>query len=256
MAFNGAINLVAACIILAIGWMLSRWIWTWAHDGLAHLHYMDETLKPLIANLVSYAVLAVTVVAVLGQFGVQTTSLIAVLGAAGLAVGLALQGTLSNVASSVMLLMLRPFRVGEAVKVSDTSGTVREIGLFRTVMVTDDGLYVSIPNATIFSGTIVNNSREKTRRIAFPVDAGPGVDIEKARTAIIKLLTDDTLVLKNPPPSVSIDTASVTANLLSVEAWVANRDFGSQLPSLKLAIRQALKAPELQTFAMREMPGG
>jgi small-conductance mechanosensitive channel len=89
MAFNGAINLVAACIILAIGWTLSRWIWRWVHDALAHLHYMDETLKPLIANMVSYAVLAVTVVAVLGQFGVQTTSLIAVLGAAGLAVGLA-----------------------------------------------------------------------------------------------------------------------------------------------------------------------
>ena len=108
MLVDGAINLVEACIILVIGWTLSRWVWRWVHDALSHLHYIDETLKPLIANLVSYFILAVTVVAVLGQFGVQTTSLIAILGAAGLAIGLALQGTLSNVASSVMLLVLRP----------------------------------------------------------------------------------------------------------------------------------------------------
>ena len=121
-----------------------------------------------------YGILAITIVAVLGQFGVQTTILIAILGAAGLAIGLALQGTLSNVASGVMLLFLRPFRVYRKNQDRDALGTVREIGLFRTVIVTDDGIYVSIPNATIFSATITNVSREPTRRTNFTVEVDRG----------------------------------------------------------------------------------
>jgi len=240
MLFDGAINLVEASIILVIGWALSRWVWRWVHDALLHTHYIDETLKPLLANMVSYFILAVTFVAVLGQFGVQTTSLIAVLGAAGLAIGLALQGTLSNVASSVMLLVLRPFRVGEVVRASDTFGAVREIGLFRTVVVTDEGLYVSIPNATIFSGTIVNYSREKTRRIGFTVDIGP-MDVEKARRTILKTMSANPHVLKDPRPDVRLDSLGAASSLLAVEAWVQNHEFNNQQSDLRMAVRQALR---------------
>ena len=134
---------------------------------------MDLTLKPLIASLARYAILILTLLLVVQQFGVQTTSLIAVLGAAGLAIGLALQGTLSNVASGVMLLVLRPFRVGHFVEIAGgKQGTVREIGLFTTLMITRDGVYVSIPNSAVFGATIINYTRERLRRVTFlvPVD--------------------------------------------------------------------------------------
>src|SRR5882672_242758 len=153
MMVHGALNFLIAVLILIAGWVAARWIGRWVHDLIDRSHYIDDTLKPLISNFARYGILAVTVVAVLSQFGVQTTSLIALLGAAGLAIGLALQGTLSNVASGVMLLILRPFRVFEKIKVADAFGTVREIGLFRTDIVTDDGTYISIPNATIFAAT-------------------------------------------------------------------------------------------------------
>ena len=145
-------------------------------------------------------------VAVLGQFGVQTTSLIALLGAAGLAIGLALQGTLSNVASGVMLLVLRPFRVYEKIKVADATGTVREIGLFRTEIVTDDGNFVSIPNATIFSGTIVNVSREATRRTNFTVEVDRGENLDRVQKRILECLTLEQRVLKTPAPTVEVET--------------------------------------------------
>src|ERR1700712_5408206 len=156
MMVDGAKDLLIATLILIAGWMLSRWLGRWLHGVLERAHYIDETLKPLLANFVAYGVLALTVVAVLGQFGVQTNSLIALLGAAGLAVGLALQGTLSNVASGVMLLVLRPFRVGQFVEIAGKQGTVREIGLFTTLMITRDNIYVSIPNSAVFGATVIN----------------------------------------------------------------------------------------------------
>jgi small conductance mechanosensitive channel len=259
MLANGAINLIEASLILIIGWTISRWVWRWAHDGLHHAHYIDETLKPLLANFASYGVLAITIVAVLGQFGVQTTSLIALLGAAGLAVGLALQGTLSNVASGVMLLVLRPFRVFEKIKVADATGTVKEIGLFRTVLTTDDGLFVSIPNATIFSGTITNISREAVRRTAFTIDIDQGEDIAAVRQLILDALAGDPNVLKDPAPDVQVDALSGASNLLSVQAWLENKDFGGRESDLRALVRKTLRdaqvsAPVPMAGIPREAP--
>jgi small conductance mechanosensitive channel len=240
MMVDGAKDFVIAILILIAGWTLSRWLGRWLHGVLDRTHYIDETLKPLIANFAAYGVMALTIVAVLGQFGVQTTSLIALLGAAGLAIGLALQGTLSNVASGVMLLVLRPFRVYEKIKVSDATGTVREIGLFRTSLVTDDGLFVSIPNSTIFSGTIINISREASRRTGFTVDIDHGADIAEARKVILNALANDKRVLRTPEPDVQVDDLAGAANVLSVQAWVSNRDFGGQQSALRALVRKAL----------------
>ncbi|HEY5337847.1 MAG TPA: mechanosensitive ion channel domain-containing protein, partial [Rhizomicrobium sp.] len=122
---NSGIRFLAVILILVVGWMLATWAKRATLAALSHLP-IDTTLKPLLASLIRYAILVVTLVLVMDQFGVQTTSLIAVLGAAGIAIGLALQGTLSNVAAGVMLLLLRPFRVGQFVEVNNQQGTVRE----------------------------------------------------------------------------------------------------------------------------------
>jgi small conductance mechanosensitive channel len=241
MAMNGAVNMLVAVLILVAGWVLASWVGRWVHNLVGHSRYIDATLKPLVASFARYVILALTVVAVLGQFGVQTTSLIALLGAAGLAIGLALQGTLSNVASGVMLLMLRPFRVYDKVKIADVTGTVREIGLFRTEMITDNGNYVSIPNATIFSGTIINVSREATRRTDFTVEVDRAENLDRVQKRILECLTLEKRVLQNPAPTVEVETLGPISTTLQVQVWMTNQDFGAVLSDVKKRVRHALQ---------------
>ncbi len=245
MAVDGAFNFLIAVLILIAGWMVARWMGRWLHDVVERSRLIDETLKPLLVNGVRYVILAVTVVAVLSQFGVQTTSLIALLGAAGLAVGLALQGTLSNVASGVLLLVLRPFRVFEKIKVADATGKVREIGLFRTEIVTDDGNFVSIPNATIFSGTIVNVSRERNRRIGFTVEIDRSENIDAVQKTILECLTLDRRILKMPAPTVEVETLGAISTTLTVQVWLENRDFVAVLSDIKKRVRHVLQDSQI-----------
>ncbi len=241
MAMNGAVNVLIAVLILVAGWVLAGWVGRWVRNLVGHSHYIDATLKPLVASFVRYIILALTVVAVLGQFGVQTTSVIALLGAAGLAIGLAIQGTLSNVASGVMLLVLRPFRVYDKVKIADVIGTVREIGLFRTEIITDNGNYVSIPNSTIFSGIIVNVSREATRRTDFTVEVDRGENLDRVQKRILECLTLEKRVLQNPAPTVEIETLGPISTTLQVQVWMANQDFAAVLSDVKKRVRHALQ---------------
>ena len=240
MLVNGGVNVLIAILILIAGWLVARWIGRWVHDLTGRSHYIDETIKPLITNFVRYGILAITVVAVLSQFGVQTTSLIAILGAAGLAVGLALQGTLSNVASGVMLLFLRPFRVFDKIKVADTLGTVREIGLFRTEIITNDGIFVSIPNSTIFSGTIINVSHEANRRTSFSVEVDRGENIDRIEKVIREALDRQPQVLKTPAVWVETESLGPLSTILTVHAWVQNRDYLAALSEVKKCVRHAL----------------
>lgn len=242
MMINGAKDIVVASLILAAGWVVARWVGRGAHDLIDRSSHVDDTLKPLLSNFARYGVLAITLVVVLGQFGVQTTSLIALLGATGLAIGLALQGTLSNVASGVMLLFLRPFRVHERIEISGAAGVVQEIGLFRTIIRTDDGLYVSVPNSTIFSGTIVNTSRERLRRMTFSVEVDRGEDVDAVQKAVLNAMAADPRIATAPAPSADIDTLGPLSTILSVQAWAQNADFGPAQAAAKKRVRQALQA--------------
>ncbi|HIM42107.1 MAG TPA: mechanosensitive ion channel [Rhodospirillales bacterium] len=143
------VDIVGAIVLLIIGWTVAGWARRGVRHALERVPRMDETLKPFLAKLVWYVIMAFVLVAVLSQFGVQTTSVIAVLGAAGLAIGLALQGTLANVASGVMLLFLRPFNIGDYVDAGGIAGTVVEIGLFNTEIKTRNGLCLIVPNKII-----------------------------------------------------------------------------------------------------------
>ncbi len=247
MLVNGARDILFATLILIAGWTVARWLGRWMHDLTDHSSHMDPTLKPLLVKLVRYAILAITFVAVLGQFGVQTTSLIALLGATALAIGLALQGTLSNVASGVMLLFLRPFRVTDKCKLLPMwLGTVREIGLFRTTILTDDGIFVSIPNATIFAGTIQNLSREGRRRIRLHGrdrprrKSRPGANRRSARR-----WRASRGFWKNPPGAVEVETLGPLSTTLTVQAWVENRDVGGITSDVKKLVRHALEGADI-----------
>jgi small conductance mechanosensitive channel len=241
MMVQGARDFLFAIVILAAGWMLSRWVGRATGEMVEKSRYIDDTLKPLLAGFVRYFIMALTIVAVLGQFGVQTTSLIAILGAAGLAIGLALQGTLSNVASGVMLLILRPFRVRERIKVADATGPVREIGLFRTTILTDDGIYVSVPNAIIFAGPIENMSREGRRRVNFTVEIDRNENLDAVMQTIRDALADEPRVLKHPACTVEVDALGALSTTLVVQVWIENRGFGEAQSQIKKRVRHALQ---------------
>ena len=143
------VDLIGAIVLLVIGWTIASWARRGVRRALERMPRMDDTLKPFLAKLVWYVVMVFVLVAVLSQFGVQTTSLIAVLGAAGLAIGLALQGTLANVSSGVMLLFLRPFNIGDYIDTGGIAGTVVEISLFSTEIKTSQGLCLIVPNKIV-----------------------------------------------------------------------------------------------------------
>jgi small conductance mechanosensitive channel len=239
LIINEGLSIVAGTLILIAGWLVATWAKRLTARGLAHLP-LDLTLKPLLASLVRYVILIVTVILVLGQFGVQTTSLIAVLGAAGLAVGLALQGTLSNVAAGVMLLLLRPFRVGQFVQVGGVSGTVSEIGLFTTLLTTRDLIYISVPNSSVWSGTITNYTREPLRRINFTLAVDFMNDLDEVERVLTEALKANAHVLKTPEPWVGVDSIEDHAVHVFVRCYIKSQDYWKALPSIQKDVKTAI----------------
>ncbi len=227
VGFNLGGNILGALGILIIGWMVASYLHRVVRRSLDKTKRVDATLKPLLASIVRYVVLVFVVVAVLAQFGVETTSIIAVLGAAGLAVGLALQGTLSNIAAGVMILILRPLRIGEYVNTGDAEGSVEEVGLFTTTMKTFDGIYISIPNSQIWGKSIKNFSRNATRRIDIAVGIGYDDDIDKGLKVFLDLLKKDKRILKDPAPETMVKALGDSSVMINMRAWVNASDYWS-----------------------------
>ncbi len=199
LAVSYGVDFFVGLGILILGFWLSGRLARFVNRSLSATQRADRTLVPVFAAIVRYAVIIVTIVVALGQVGVQTTSMIAVLGAAGLAIGLALQGTLSNVAAGVMLLLLRPFEVEDWISAAGVSGTVREIGLFSTHIDTFDNVFHSVPNSTIWSSEITNHSRHKNRRLDLDIGVSYDADFDEVEKALLSLC-DDERIHKQPAP--------------------------------------------------------
>ena len=219
------LELIAALVILVFGWWLAGRVQKLILRALDRLPRMDATLKPFLSSLARYAIIAITLVAVLARLGVQTTSIIAVLGAAGLAIGLALQGTLQNIAAGIMLLLLRPFKVGDYIDAGGISGTVDEIGLFTTDMTTFDGVYRSVPNASLWNTSILNYSRLPTRRMDVPVGIAYEDDVERAMALLLDHLKQDSRVLSDPAPQVLVTNLGASSVDLSLRCWSESSNF-------------------------------
>ena len=218
------LDFVAAILTLIFGIWLSRRASRLTADWLSRVDRLDRTLVPIMAALVRYAGLTLTIVITLGNFGVETTSIIAVLGAAGLAVGLALQGTLSNVAAGLMLLFLWPFRIGDWVEAAGVSGSVREIGLFTTTIDTFDNVYISIPNSSIWSSNIINHARYGTRRMDLDIGIGYDSSLDTAETALMSLAADPR-VLSDPAPRFLVVSYGDSAINVRLRAYASYDDF-------------------------------
>ena len=236
------VDIAGAIVLLVVGWTVAGWIRRVIRHTLDSVPVLDETLKPFIANFVRYAVLIFVLIAVLNQFGVQTTSIIAVLAATGLAIGLALQGMLANVASGVMLLFLRPFNVGENVEAGGIAGTVAEIGLFNTEIKSSAGPGLVVPNSKIWDGPITNFSRNPTRRFDIAVGIGYDDDIDGAMALLKGLLTGDDRVLDEPEPLVVVQELGDSAVIINLRAWIRSGDYGATVWDLNKEIITELQA--------------
>ena len=223
---DNTLHVVGATVILIIGFWIAGRADYLVNRSLRNSKHIDEMLRGFFASIARYFVLTVTLLAVLSQFGIQTTSLVAVIGAASLAIGLALQGTLSNLAAGVMLLIFRPFRIGHSVTVGGNTGTVRSLSLFWTEVVTDANTQIIIPNASVWGQPIKNMTTYTlpvpTAQIVVPIPAGWGLSDACAR--IKDIVTATPKVLTTPAPSVLLDRCGTENNIQIVITFAPDGD--------------------------------
>jgi len=235
------LSLVSAVVLLIAGYIIAGWAARTLRARLSEAERFDATLIPVLAQVVRYTILAFTLVLVLAQFGVQTASLIAVIGAAGLAIGLALQGTLQNVAAGLMLLILRPFQVGDWIEAAGKSGACQEIGLFMTKLKDFDGMFVAVPNSKIWADTIVNYTCNAQRRLVLDAGISYDDDIDRAREVLKQMVEADKRILRAPdPPQVLVTGYGESSVNLQIRAWTRNDAFWSVHFDMTRAIKYAL----------------
>ncbi len=234
------LDILGAIIILFVGWWIAGMVSRAVMRALGRVPRLDDTLKPFLSSLARYLILAFTLVAVLSQFGIETTSIIAILGAAGLAIGLALQGTLQNIAAGVMLLFLRPFQVGHYIDGGGVAGTVKGIGLFTSELMTADGVYICVPNNQLWNTPITNYSRNSTRRMDIVIGIGYGDDIDKGLAILLALMQDDPRTLKDPAPVTMVKALGASSVDLNMRYWSDASDFWDLQFDLNKAAKETL----------------
>ncbi|MCP5366367.1 MAG: mechanosensitive ion channel [Hyphomicrobiales bacterium] len=232
------LSVIGAIAILIIGWMVAGWAKATSEKAFSRFEKVDSMLAGFFSSLIRYTILVFVVIAVLDQFGVETTSLVAVFGAAGLAIGLALQGTLSNVAAGVMLLLFRPFKAGDYIDAGGVAGTVKSVTLFTTEFATPDNVKIISPNSQIWGSSIKNFSANPTRRVDFVFGIGYGDDIDKAMDIIKALAAADERVHADPAPMVVVgELADSSVNLIT-RVWCNAGDYWGVKFDLTKAVKQ------------------
>jgi small conductance mechanosensitive channel len=242
LAVPYGLNLVGALVLLIGGWIVAGWARRSLRRLLDRASNVDETLKPVIASVARYGILIFVLIAVLAQFGIHITSIIAVLGAVGLAIGLALQGTLQNIAAGIMLLFLRPFRIGDYIDAEGIAGTIDEVGLFTTQMHTYDGVYLEVPNGQLWSRAIRNYSRLPTRRLDIVVSISYADDIDKTQAVLMDLLENDARAHGDPAPQVMVNELAESSVNLGLRCWTDAGDYWSLRFDLTKTSKQRLDA--------------
>jgi small conductance mechanosensitive channel len=234
------LKVLGAIAVLVIGRMIAGWIRRGVRRSL-HRANVDATLVPFLSGLAYTVTLAVVLIAVLNLFGVETTSLVAILGAAGLAVGLALQGTLSNFAAGVMLLVFRPFDVDDFVEVAGTAGSVVKVQVFNTILKSPDHVRVVIPNSQIYGATIKNYNGYDTRRIDMVMGVSYDDDLQVASDTIRRIVEADERVLKDPAPVVAVSELADSSVNFVVRPWCKGSDYWELKWSLTRALKEGLE---------------
>jgi small conductance mechanosensitive channel len=234
-----AFRILSAVVILIGGFWITGWLAKAARRFAERHPHMDATLAAFLASIVRYALLAVVLIAVLDQFGVQTTQIIAVLGAATLAIGLALQGTLSNVAAGVMLILFRPYRLGDFVEVAGRTGVVRDVNIFITELSTPDNVRITLPNGQCWGAPILNFTSNGTRMVELTFRVGYDADLDKAMALVREAIAADKRVLAAPPPNIRVSALGDYAVSILAQFWCASGDFMPLRWDVTKAVKEA-----------------
>jgi small conductance mechanosensitive channel len=235
------LRVLGAIAVLIAGRIIASWARGTTRKGLERAG-LDVTLVPFLASLVYYVVITIVLIAVLNLFGIETTSLIAVVGAAGLAIGLAMQGTLSNVAAGVMLMVFRPFRIGDFVEIGGSAGSVSEITLFTTALNTGDNVRITVPNGAVYGEIIKNYSANDNRRNDMVIGISYDDDIGKAIEVITSVLAADVRVLKDPAALVAVSSLGDSSIDIVVRPWCAKGDYWPLRFDLNRTFKEKLEA--------------
>lgn len=247
-------NLAIAVLIFVAGWWLAGRAQRSVSKLIEVQPNIDSTLRGIISSLVRYAIITVVLVVVLEQAGVHTTSIVAALGAVAIAIGLAMQGTLSNIAAGIMLVWLRPFRVGDYIEAGSSAGTVTDVGLFASELRTFDGIFLFVPNSELWNTRIINYTRLSTRMVDLKFGVAYADDIAKGLRVLLELGKSDARVHAEPEALVFVDELSDSAVVLSLRAWVATTEYWPVRRELTERGKAALEAAGLSIpFPQRDV---
>lgn len=251
LGMDFGIRLITAIAIFIIGRWVARAIRNLIEKAMRKTR-VDQTLISFTVNLAYIAMIAFVVIAALGQLGIQTTSFIAVLGAAGLAIGLALQGSLSNFAAGVLMLIFRPFKVGDYIEGAGVAGTVKEIQIFTTILVTVDNKTIIVPNAKMTGDNIVNYATQGTRRVDLSFAVAFNEDIDRAKRTLLDLVKSDKRVLANPPPQIAVSEAAGGKVTLICRPWVKADDYWDAYFDIIEAVKKRFDAEKINPPVPRQ----
>ncbi|MEG3694173.1 small-conductance mechanosensitive channel MscS [Vibrio coralliirubri] len=233
------VNIISALIILFIGNLIVKAVAN-SVSKVLQKKKMDRAVVEFIHGLVRYLLFVIVLIAALGRLGVQTASVVAVIGAAGLAVGLALQGSLSNFAAGVLIVAFRPFKSGDYVEIGGVAGSVDSIQIFQTVLTTPDNKMVVVPNGSVIGSPITNYSRHATRRIDLMIGVSYSADLQKTKALLTKICESDERVLKEPGVQVGVHTLADSSVNFVVRPWVSTADYWNVYFDLMQAIKEGL----------------
>jgi len=238
-------KLFFAIVIIIAANLLAKYLRRVIDHANDRFERFDTTLVPLLKKLASYSIYAIGLVFILDIFGANTASIFALLGAAGIAVGLALKDTLGNIAAGIVLLILRPFKLGEFVEVSGISGTVKEIGLFATILETPDGIYITAPNGALWGSPIKNYNRTGKRRIDIVVGIDYADSIETGLNVLQSMMSEEPRLLADPAPQALVASLSDSAVNIQLRAWVATDDYWDTYYDLNRKIKDRITSAGL-----------
>ncbi|WP_219062238.1 mechanosensitive ion channel family protein [Pseudomonas sp. UMAB-08] len=244
-------RVLLAVVTLGIGWWLINKV-TRKLGGLLALRNADLALQGFISSLANIVLKVLLIVSVASMIGVETTSFVAAIGAAGLAIGLALQGSLANFAGGVLILLFRPFRIGDWIEAQSVSGTVDNILIFHTVLRTGDNKTVIVPNGILSNGIITNTNRQPTRKVVFDIGVEHDADLRQALQVLLEM-AQDPRVLQDPAPQAVVAALGENAITLSLRAWAKTGDYADVVAHFNIEARDRLKAANINIPAPQRM---
>jgi small conductance mechanosensitive channel len=232
-------RILAALVIFVVGRFLMRSVTGWAMSGMRRVG-LDDTLSRFLGNLLYIVLLVFLALTAFQALGVPTLNFVAIIGAAGLAIALALKDSLSNFSSGVMLVTFRPFKVGDYIDAAGLSGVVESIGIFNVVLKTPDNRVINVPNSLIYAGAITNYNAESTRRIDLTIAIGYDADIPQAKSVISAVVLAEARIAKHPAPDVAVQDVLPTVVTIAVRVWVQSGDYGGVRSDLLERIKRSL----------------